>query len=868
MTRGDGTASRSGHCPRHAILEAVSRPDVDADGALRADVRRVTTLLGACLARQEGEQLLELVERVRQLGRTDPAAAIELLRAVDEHDATRLVRAFVAYFHLANVVEQVHRGRELRRRRAIDGGWLARAAQAIADGAVSTSELAAVADRLEVRPVLTAHPTEAARRSTLTKLRTVAELLDAEEAEAALIASDVLTARTDRRIAEVIDLLWLTDELRPERPDPIDEARNAMFHLQDAANGALPAVLEDLAAVLRTFGVELPERAAPLRFGTWTGGDRDGNPNVTPTVTMQALTLQHDMAIGMLDRWLEALVEELSVSARIGGASVELLSSLAADLARLPEVDPRYRRINAEEPYRLKISCIRAKLARTRVRLAEGTVHEPGIDYLGSAALLDDLELLRRSLAEHRGSLVAEGRLADLVRTVAAIGLHLATMDVRQHAAAHHDAVGQLVDRTGELDRAYADLDRSQRTAWLRRELDGRRPLAGAFAPLTGQAAEVFEVFGTIRAALDRFGPEVIESYIVSMTAGVDDVLAAVLLAREAGLVDVHGGVARLGFVPLLEQVNELRMAGELLDELLSVESYRAVVRARGGVQEVMLGYSDSNKEAGITTSQWQIHRAQRALRDVAARHGVRVRLFHGRGGTVGRGGGPTHDAILAQPWGTLDGAIKITEQGEVISDKYLLPVLARENLELTVAAVLQAAAVHTTPRQSMVALAEWSEAMDTVSATASLAYLRLVQDPDLPAYFWATTPTELLASLNIGSRPARRPDGGAGLDALRAIPWVFGWTQSRQIVPGWFGVGSGLAAAREAGLGNLLAEMHERWNFFATFISNVEMTLVKSDLAIARGYAERLAEPAHHRLLDVIASEYELTRGGAAPHR
>ena len=239
----------------------MSRPDVDADGALRADVRRVTTLLGACLARQEGEQLLELVERVRQLGRTDPAAAIELLRAVDEHDATRLVRAFVAYFHLANVVEQVHRGRELRRRRAIDGGWLARAAQAIADGAVSTSELAAVADRLEVRPVLTAHPTEAARRSTLTKLRTVAELLDAEEAEAALIASDVLTARTDRRLAEVIDLLWLTDELRPERPDPIDEARNAMFHLQDAANGALPAVLDDLAAVLRTFGVELPERA-------------------------------------------------------------------------------------------------------------------------------------------------------------------------------------------------------------------------------------------------------------------------------------------------------------------------------------------------------------------------------------------------------------------------------------------------------------------------------------------------------------------------------------------------------------------------------------------------------------------------------
>ncbi len=833
----------------------------EADRALRADVRRVTTLLGGSLVRQEGQRLLDLVEEVRTSARSDPPAAEALLRSVDERDAVRLVRAFNAYFHLANVVEQVHRGRELRRLRAADGGWLGRTGARIAAAGVTPAALAGVIARLEVRPVFTAHPTEAARRSTLTKLEAVAELLDAEAADAALVPGAHLTAGTDRRLAEVIDLLWLTDELRLERPDPVDEARNAMFYLEQVAQWALPAVLDELDGVLDRFGVTLPVTATPVRFGTWTGGDRDGNPNVTPATTMQVLTLQHEVGIRVLDRGLASLVEDLSVSSRLAGVSDELMASLAGDLERLPEVEPRFRRINAEEPYRLKISCIRAKLAHTRARLAAGDAggHDPGRDYLGSGDLVADLDLLRRSLMEHHGGLVGAGRLADLVRVTAAMGIGLATMDVREAADAHHVAVGALLDPLGETDRPYGQLDRAARTAWLAGELSSRRPLAGPFRQLLGRPRDVLEVFETIGRVLDRFGPGAVESYVISMTGGVDDVLAAVVLAREAGLVDVHGGVARIGFVPLLEQLAELRRAGELLDELLSVPEYRLLVDASGGVQELMLGYSDSNKEAGITSSQWEIHRAQRALRDVAASHGVRLRLFHGRGGTVGRGGGPTHDAILAQPWGPLAGTIKVTEQGEVISDKYLLPTLARENLELTVAAVLEATLLHTSPRQADRDLDRWSAAMDVVSAAAAGAYRQLVDDPDLPAYFWATTPTELLASLNIGSRPVRRPDGGTGIAGLRAIPWVFGWTQSRQIVPGWYGVGTGLAAAREAGLSDVLDEMHARWHFFATFVSNVEMTLVKSDLDIARRYVDRLA-PDHERLFGMIEAEHRLT--------
>ena len=816
--------------------------DPQDNASLRADVRTLGDLLGESLVRQEGAELLALVEQVRSAVRDGKAD--QLLENLSVHQSVELVRAFSTYFNLANVAEQVHRARVLADERSKGGSWLARAVDRIIEAQKSNKELSTEAiqewvNKFSVRPVFTAHPTEAARRSVLSKMSTIANLLDEPK-----------TPTTSRRLAEAVDLLWQTDELRLGRPEPLDEAMNALYYLDDLFKLTVPEVLDDFSHELARLGITVSPTARPLSFGTWIGGDRDGNPHITPAITKEAIVLQTGHFIRVMIASLDQLRQALSVSTRIAGASAELEKSVDADLKALPEVEDRFRRLNVEEPYRLKATAIRHKLVLTAKRHAANDPHVPGRDYMNTAELLADLNIMRDSLLAHRGELIATGLLERVIRTVASFGLTHATMDVREHSDAHHHVLAQIF---GEK---YADRD-----AVIVGDLAS--PSFTSSPGLDEDAQKTLNTFVAIRELIEKFGPEVMETYIISMTKSHIDVLAPVVLAKIAGLVSLHGEkqFAKIGFAPLLETVAELQAADSILDNLLSNPDYRRLVSLRDNVQEVMLGYSDSNKDAGITTSQWEIHRAQRKLRDTAIKHGVTLRLFHGRGGSVGRGGGPTYDALIALPWGSVDGQIKMTEQGEVISDKYSLPALARENVELSLAAALEATVLNRKPRQSPDALQSWNDCMEHVSESAFVAYRKLVDHPDLPRYFYESTPVEQLGNLFLGSRPSRRPDAAGGLSSLRAIPWVFGWTQSRQIVPGWFGVGSGLKAARESGKSSVLSEMLEDWHFFRTFISNVEMTLAKTDLKMSRKYIEKLVDPSLHHFLDTIEAEFNLTK-------
>jgi phosphoenolpyruvate carboxylase len=805
---------------------------------LRNDVRKLADLLGQTLARQEGDDLLKLVESVRLSVRE--GTQDQILNNITDSQTIALVRAFSNFFNLANVAEQVNRSKILAAEHKSGGTWLGRAIENIlkaknSNQEFSTAELQEWIENFSVRPVFTAHPTEAARRSVLSKMTTISQLL--EEPNSAI---------NNERLAEAIDLLWQTDELRLGRPEPLDEAVNSIYYLDELLLETVPEVLAEFVTEVKKLGVNLSLTARPLRFGTWIGGDRDGNPNITSEVTKAAILLQNAHFTRSLFSHLDELRQALSISTKLAGVSKELGLSVAKDLENLPEIEARYRRINIEEPYRLKATAIRHKLSLTQSRHASGLPHFPGRDYKDTAELLQDFNIMRTSLLENNGQLIANGLLDRIMRSISAFGLTHATMDIREHSDAHHKLLTQLF---GGSD---PQIITKQLLATSNPDLSG----------LDQAGSNCYKTFVAINELIDRYGSEVIESYIISMTKSADDVMAAVLIAKMAGLISLGGSnsFAKIGFVPLLETVIELRSADKILNDLLSNKSYRKVVDLRGGVQEVMLGYSDSNKDAGITTSQWEIHKAQRKLRDVAKKHGVKLRLFHGRGGSVGRGGGPTYDALIALPWGSIDGQIKMTEQGEVISDKFGLPGLAKENLELTLAAALEATVLNRKPRQSSNDLNTWNECMDLISEHAFTSYRALVDQPELPAYFYASTPVEQLGNMFLGSRPSRRPEASSGLDSLRAIPWVFGWTQSRQIVPGWYGVGSGLKAAREAGKSELLQTLLKEWHFFSTFISNVEMTLAKTDLTIAKRYVESLVDPSLHKIFEQIKTEFDLT--------
>jgi phosphoenolpyruvate carboxylase len=852
------------------------RPLQDKDLPLRGDIRRLGNLLGEALNRHGGRRLFETEERVRELskslrsrGDADRERELELenlLAGLELDETVGVIRAFAVYFQLANIAEQYHR---IRRRRhyqletpeSPQRGSLADLFTRLNDESVSADVIRSTFETLDIQPVMTAHPTEATRRTLLEKHRRIADLLALLDRDAIPEAdTEHLTACLGREV----DSIWLTDELRRTKPTVMDEVAYSLHYFDTILFDTVPDFLDELhRAARRILGLELPRAIAPVSFGSWVGGDRDGNPFVTPEVTWRTLRLMRRTVIEKYLHAVEALASRLSESERFVPPLDELTDSLADDASELPEIARQVEQRDPEEPYRQKLGYVAERLERT---LAGDAEH----GYRDADALERDVSLIGASL---RSNGAASAALVDrLERQIATFGLHLARLDLRQSAERHQAALSEIRESVGVAP-DYGEMDEDERAAWLTEELRTVRPLVSPEMQLSQETRQVLDVFHVARRALAELSPHAIGTYIISMAHDVSDVLAVVALAKEAGLFVPPAGerplVTSLPVAPLFETIDDLRRAPEVMKRLFRNPAYRAIVEAQGNLQEVMIGYSDSSKDGGILTSSWELYEAQAELWRVAREQGVELRLFHGRGGTVGRGGGPSHQTILAQPPGTVSGRIKITEQGEVISAKYGLPDIALRSLELATSAVVEAS-LPSAKAESETDDAErqrerYREVMEQLSEHAMRAYRRLVHEsPGFTEYFTEATPVEELQHLRIGSRPARRNDETTGIADLRAIPWVFGWTQSRHLLPGWLGVGTALEkftdARPELHL-QTLREMNREWRYFKSTLSNIEMALAKADFQIARQYAERLAGPKRRKIFDEIEKEFVRTR-------
>ncbi len=887
----------------------------DKDAPLRGDIRRLGDLLGETLRRLGGKRLFETEERVRalckQLRSKHHSPEVErrlkrLLHSLDLDEAVGVIRAFAVYFQLVNIAEQHHR---IRRKRfyerhtpnAPQGGSIAEGLRRIkASGAVSRNEMQRVIDRLEITPVMTAHPTEAARRTLLEKHRRVADLLDEfDEPELPQRRREEL----ETRLAAEIESIWQTDEVRQTQLTPLDEVNNALYYFDSSLFDSVPTLMEELERRLaENFpGVRLRDDATPLRFGSWVGGDRDGNPNVEPETTWHTLRLQQRLALRKYRDAVAALSRRLSESSRYSSASAEMLASIERDAAELPVTAAIVARQNPEEPYRRKLTLIHARLLNTierneelesalRIERPNELISiRPALPIIAAVrasesagksvyrtgqALWEDLRLVRDSLRTAHSSYAARD-VDRLMRQVATFDLHLATLDIRQHSDRHTAALAEITRGLG-FPNDYSRMNETERARWLTGELLTPRPLVATDARYSAETTETLNVFRVIRRCQDEISLSAIRTCIVSMTRDVSDLLAVLVLAKQAGLFVVppsggsvgmlppEGGTTNIAVTPLFETIDDLRRAPDVMKRLFDNPVYRRLLASQGNLQEVMIGYSDSSKDGGILTSSWELYKAQERLSEVARAQGVELRLFHGRGGTVGRGGGPSHEAILAQPRGTVRGRIKITEQGEVVSSKYSLPEIALRSLELTTAAVIAASLPHEEPEPRKIE--RWEAVMEQISVDAFAAYRRVVRETEgFYEYFTEATPVEELEHLRIGSRPAKRKTGSRSIDDLRAIPWVFGWTQSRHLLPGWLAVGTALDCFLKLNQRKnleLLREMYGEWKFFQSTISNIEMTLAKADFQIARQYAARMHDrKLGQRIFRMLEAEYDLTR-------
>ena len=833
------------------------------------DIRLLGRLIGDVLREQAGQPAFELVERVRQTAvaeRRDGKEPIDALTAelggADMEAQLHLIRAFGLLSVLANTAEDLHQERRRRYHRdagsGLQDGSLAATFEHLLTNGVAADVIAAQVGELLVSPVITAHPTEVRRRTVLDHVDAVGELL-ARRALAAGIPSE--EADVDAALRLEILMLWQTAEVRLSKLRVRDEINEALRYYESSIFETIPALLADLDALALDRVGTMADNPRTISMGSWIGGDRDGNPFVTAEVLRLAVDSQAATAFGHHLLALHALALQLSMSARLIAPTPAL-----AELADASADDSPFR---ADEPYRRALRGMHARLwslaAEVLDEVPGPTPHASLPPYTGPDELIADLGVVADSLASHGAGELAATRVVPLRRGVGVFRTHLCGLDLRQNSEIHEQVAAELLRVAGVTDR-YEQLEEATRVEVLTAELSGGRPLVTPFVTYSDVVQSEVAVVREAASAHARFGAEIIPHAIISKAESVSDVLEQAVLLKEAGLVRVDpatGAIASaVDIVPLFETISDLRHAAETLAAMLGNERYRQIVASRGDRQEVMVGYSDSNKDGGYLTSQWELYRAQRALVSAAERHGVRLRLFHGRGGTVGRGGGPAYQAILAQPPGSVRGALRLTEQGEMVAAKYSTPAAARRNLETLLAATLEASCLDGERLGDRAA--DFDAAMDELAELALDAYRRLVDGHDrFVEFFRQITPIGEISSLNVGSRPASRKNSDR-IEDLRAIPWVFGWSQCRLNLPGWYGVGAAFEAfAVDARRTELLHEMHARWPFFRAMLNNMGMVLAKTDLAIGRRYAEALVvDPAvRDDIFGMIEREHDLAR-------
>ncbi|BAQ65683.1 phosphoenolpyruvate carboxylase [Geminocystis sp. NIES-3709] len=908
---------------------------------LRHRLKLVENLWESVLTNECGQELVDLLDKLKSAcspeGQTTTAQEISASKWIEQlelDDAIKSARAFALYFQLINIVEQHYeqRTQKLIRRTTTEdqvnaiqppesknhkpsvltngeenpsyfnpkenpasGGtfhWLFPHLQKLN---MPPPKIQQLLDKLDISLVFTAHPTEIVRHTIRKKQRRISFILEkldtAEESYRAMGLTNSWEAENYRqRLMEEVRLWWRTDELHQFKPTVLDEVDYALHYFQEVLFDTIPELFIRLKQALHnTFPKLKPPTHKFCYFGSWVGGDRDGNPFVTPEVTWSTACYQRNLVIDKYLSSMEQLNDILSLSLHWCNVLPELLDSLERDRIRMPELyDKLYVRYR-QEPYRLKLAYIEQRLKNTQAR--NQALSNPDTRksiklankednlYPSKFELLEDLNLIKINL-EKTGLKCQE--LDHLISQVEIFGFHLTPLDFRQDSSRHSEALNEIAEYLGVLDKPYNELSEAEKTEWLVQELKTRRPLIPTEVTFSDPTIETIETFKVLKALQLEFGLDICHTYIISMTNYVSDVLEVLLLAKEAGLYDPILGVTSIRIVPLFETVEDLKRAPMVMSELFELPLYKACLT--GGyenikfssnlilpelfpknLQEVMLGYSDSNKDSGFLSSNWEIHKAQKTLARIGDKYGLDIKIFHGRGGSVGRGGGPAYAAILAQPTSTIDGRIKITEQGEVLASKYSLPELALYNLETISTAVIQASLLGS----GFDDIEPWNEIMEEISASSRKAYRQLIyEQPDFIDFFLSVTPIEEISKLQISSRPARRSSGKKDISSLRAIPWVFSWTQSRFLLPAWYGVGTALQDfLNQEPIENLklLRYFYLKWPFFKMVISKAEMTLSKVDLQMASHYVAELSKDEDkerfQKVFNQIAKEYYLSR-------